>query len=129
MLRRHIAMAFIRNTASLHLAPLAIMAAHPESSAITVKTTPVSIEIKRQICMHVDDLNESHPNISSLTARIIVGETPAIGYITAQILRKGSMEAIGPCRLWGECQAYDAAHGPTSKMNKVETILPMKLFH
>ena len=38
------------------------------------------------------------------------------------------MDALSPSKMWQECQAYDTAHTPSAKLNKVENYLANESF-
>lgn len=72
------------------------------------------------------------PNITPHTAHLtqtLPNKPPEkIGHVKAHLLNKHAMETLGPAQTWKECQAYDAAYAPDTKLDKVENYLANESF-
>lgn len=97
-----------------------------------VNAASVSVKTQSTCCTH--DLSsgpgshESSPNISCFCCTIILQQQISAGTIKVQLLKKAAMDATGLGAMWHECQAYDAAHAPDAKLDKVENYLSNECF-
>lgn len=90
----------------------------------------LTTHLKLHPCIHTDP-SEHHPNITSLTLTLHLRQDTAIdhriGIIQADLLTTSSLNSNFD--FWTECRAFDRAHSPTAKLNKVENYLSNESFY
>jgi hypothetical protein len=100
--------------------------------APALNATTLSIKLEQCSCIHgtiiSSDPNNAYPNISCIKATLYQHLCTPIGNIKASLFNKQAMDALSPSDMWQECQAYDAAHVPEAKLNKVENYLANESF-
>ena len=98
--------------------------------ALVVDTKSLSFKLEQCNCIHIKstESNNAYPNISCMKADLYNHGVITVGNIKSALLNKRTMEALNPSAMWAECQAYDAAHVPEAKLNKVENYLANESF-
>ena len=98
--------------------------------ALAVDSNSLSLKLEQCNCIHIKSTepNNPYPNISCIYVDLYNHGVITGGNIKAALLNKHAMEALSPSAMWAECQAYDGAHVPEAKLNKVENYLANESF-
>lgn len=94
-------------------------------------SSSLSMQLDQSSCVHdtatSKEFENSYPNIFSITATLQLGSTTG-GTIKANLLDKTAMDALCPAEMWQQCQAYNHAYAPFTKLDKVENFLGNESF-